>query len=133
MRMEKILRRVLAITNRTLAPNLPGRVRFSRKRSRRGRGVWHMAFFPAAWAWPHFFHQPFAGGGAKPVPPQPDRSEVQWPHLMAARGMADRQKGHSLVVGAALGAARSRLTTLTRKNTARETMRKSMTVLMNTP
>src|SRR5262245_44105892 len=49
--------------------------------------------------------------------------------------MAERQKGQSLVVGAAGAGAGflSRLTCLTRRNTANATRTKSRTVLMNTP
>ncbi len=50
-------------------------------------------------------------------------------------GMAVKQKGHSLVVGSAGGASCSRfilLSPLITRNTEKATMRKLMTVLMNT-
>ena len=63
-------------------------------------------------------------------------SEVQCAQRVALMGMLLRQWGHSLVVGSAGGASSSRfslLMPLMSRNTAKATIRKLITALMNTP
>src|SRR5690606_610274 len=70
------------------------------------------------------------GAGCQPI------SDVQWAQRVALRGIADRQKGQSLVVGSGAGASFSRcrrLIALISRNTAKATMMKLTRAFMNRP
>src|SRR5438309_8650779 len=63
------------------------------------------------------------------------RSAVQWAHFIALTGIADRQWGQSLVIGAAAAGAGSckRLTCLMTRKTANATIKKLRILLRKMP
>jgi hypothetical protein len=78
------------------------------------------------------FPDPFSGGAGSPYAYL--TSEVQWPQRAALMEMVERQMEHSLVVGAAAACRRwKRFARRTTRKMTKDTIRKSITVLMTRP